>query len=171
MSDSTKTHHEVTPPGSHYQPALGVVLTIVALFVGATFFMLRYVSPASPSTTITTLTSSPSTTKPSAIVVPKSQVRVQVANGTSVTGLARTFTQHLMTLGWNTLPQVNALGPKVAATIVYFNPGYQWAAAQIANTIHVGTHAVQALGVQSPVSGYHSDDVIVILGPDAAIGG
>ena len=171
MIDSSPTHHGATPPGSHFQPALSVVFVIIALFVGATFFMVRYVAPASPSSTTTTLASSTTTTKPHSTVVAKSRVPVQVANGTSITGLARTFTQHLMTLGWDTLPQVNALGPKVTATIIYFNPGFKWAAMQIANTIHVGANAVQALGGQTPVPGARSDDVIVILGPNAAIGG
>ena len=170
MSDSSQIHQGATPPGSHYQPALSVVLIIIVLFIGTTFFMLRYVAPASPSSTTTTLASLTTTTKPSTVVA-KSSVRVQVANGTSITGLARTFTQHLMTLGWNTLPQVNALGPKVTKTVVYFNPGFKWAATQIANTIHVGAHAVQALGGQQPVAGFASDDVIVIIGPDAAFQG
>ena len=171
MSDSSQTHHGAPPTGSHYQPALSVVLVIVTLFVGATFFMLRYVAPASPSSTTTTLASSPTTTKPHSTVVAKSTVRVQVANGTLITGLARTFTQRLLTLGWDTLPQVNALGPKVTKTTVYFNPGFKWAATQIANTIHVGAHAVVALGGLRPVSGAASDDVIVILGPDAVTPG
>ena len=35
MSDTSQAHHGSTTPGSHYQPALSVVLIIVVLFVVA----------------------------------------------------------------------------------------------------------------------------------------
>ena len=165
MSDSSQPHHGSNPPGSHYQPALSVVFIIVVLFVAAAFLMLRYVSPASTSGT-TTLPPSQTTTTVHHHTVAKSTVRVQVANGTKVPNLARGFSQDLLTQGWNTLPGVN--GPKEKSTIVYFNPGFKWAAIQIANKIHVGLHAIQALNGLRPVPGASSDDVIVILGNNSA---
>ena len=161
MSESSQPHHGSNPPGSHYQPALSVVFIIVVLFVAAAFLMLRYVSPTSTSGT-TTLPPSQTTTTIHHHTVAKSSVRVQVANGTKVPNLARGYSQELLTQGWNTLPGVN--GPKEKSTIVYFNPGYKWAAIQIANKIHVGRHAIQALNGLRPVPGASSDDVIVILG-------
>jgi hypothetical protein len=97
--------------------------------------------------------------------VTKAQVRVQVANGTNVAGLARTYTQSLMTQGWDTLPEMN--GPSVTKTVVYYNPGFKWAAVEIATSINVSQSSVTALGGLSPVAGASGDDVIVILGPDA----
>jgi hypothetical protein len=94
---------------------------------------------------------------------------VQLANGTSTTGLARTYTQRLLTLGWDTLPQMN--GPKVTSTVIYYNPGFKWAAQEIANEIHASTKSVQPYNGQSLISGASTDDVIVILGPDLAITG
>lgn len=171
MSESSESQHEPHAPGSHYQPALSVVLIILVLFVAATFLMLRSSGPKNPSaaTSSTVTTPSSSTSSTTAAVVPKSQVRVQVANGTSVTGLARTYTQQLMTLGWDALPETNA--NKVTSTIVYYNPGYKWAAQSIAASIKVGGSAVQPLNGLSPVAGSSGDDVIVILGPDVAIAG
>jgi hypothetical protein len=172
MSDSSHHNHRSNAPGSHHQPALSAVLAIVILFVVATFFMLRY-SPASSfaanTSTTSPFSSSTSTTQPHSKVGPKSQVRVQVANGTSTPGLARTYTQRLLTLGWDTLPQLNS--NKVTLTIVYYNPGYKWAAQQIASDIHAGTHAVQLYNAQSLGFTVHTDDVILILGPDLAIVG
>jgi hypothetical protein len=165
MSDSSQPHHGANPPGSHYQPALSVVLIIVVLFVAAAFLMLRYVNPAATSST-TTLSPSETTTTLHHHTVAKSTVRVQVANGTKVPNLARGYSQELLTQGWNTLPGVN--GPTEKSTIVYFNPGFKWAAIQIAHKIHVGLHAVQALNGQRPVPGASSDDVIVILGHNSA---
>ncbi len=162
MSDTSQAHHGSNPPGSHYQPALSVVLIIVVLFVVSAFLMIRYVSPASTSGTTTTLPPSETTTTLHHHTVAKSTVRVQVANGTTTPNLARTFSQELLTQGWNTLPGLN--GPHETKTIVYFNPGFKWAAIQIANKIHAGLHSVQALNGLRPVAGASSDDVIVILG-------
>lgn len=164
----TPTPHEPPVPGSHYQPALSVVLIIVVLFIGSTFLMLRYNGPAGtgPATTLPTTTTLHGT---STTVVTKAQVRVQVANGTTTAGLARTYTQQLQTLGWDTLPQVNAA--RVASTIVYYNPRFLWAAQQIASAIKVSSSAIHALGGLRPVAGASGDDVIVILGPDVAIKG
>jgi hypothetical protein len=164
MSESSQPHHSANPPGSHYQPALSVVLIIVVLFVAAAFLMLRYVSPASNASSVTT--SSTTTTTVHHHTVAKSTVRVQVANGTSVPNLAHGYSQELLTQGWNALPGVN--GPHETKTIVYFNPGFKWAAIQIANKIHVGLHSIQALNGQRPVPGASSDDVIVILGHNSA---
>jgi len=166
MSDPSQPHHGSNPPGSHYQPALSVVFIIVVLFVAAAFLMLRYVSPASPSSTVTTLPPSQTTTTVHHHTVAKSSVRVQVANGTKVANLARGYSQELLTQGWNTLPGVN--GPHESSTVVYFNPGFKWAAIQIANKIHVGLHSIQALNGLRPVPGASSDDVIVILGNNSA---
>lgn len=170
MSQSPLSPPEPPTPGSHYQPALGVVLVIVALFIAATFLMLRSpgVATQGPSSTTTTTTIAHSGGTTTSLPT-KAQVRVQVANGTNTTGLARTFTQQLQTLGWDTLPQVNAA--KVRATIIYYNPGYAWAAQQIAGEIKASSSAIQPLNGLSPVAGASGDDVIVILGPDLAVKG
>ena len=168
MSQPSTPPHEPPAPGSHYQPALSVVLIIVVLFVGGTFLMLRYNGPASsgPATTLSTTTTLHGT---STTIVSKSQVRVQVANGTTTAGLARAYTQQLQTLGWDTLPQLNSA--RVASTVVYYNPKFLWAAVQIANAIKVSRSAIHPLGGLHPVAGASGDDVIVVLGPDVAIKG
>jgi hypothetical protein len=169
MSEASHPQHESRNDGSHYQPSLLVVLIILALFVAATFAMLKStnVSTQGVATSSSTTTSSPSSTV--ATVVTKSKVRVQVANGTGTTGLARTYTQQLQTLGWDTLPEMN--GPKVAATIIYYNPDSLKAAQELASEIKVSNSAIKPLDGLSPVAGASGDDVIIILGPDVAIKG
>ncbi len=143
---------------------------IVVLFVASAFLMLRYVSPAG-TTTVTTVAPSQTTTTTHPKTVSKSRVRVQVANGTSRSGLARAYTQELQTRGWDTLPQENVMCPYVKVTSVYYNPGFKWAATEIASTIHVKLRDVVPLNGLRPAPGASSDDVILILGPDApAIG-
>jgi hypothetical protein len=100
--------------------------------------------------------------------VKKSQVRVQVANGTLTQGLAARFTQKLETQDWDTLSPGNA--PHATATAVYYNPGYKSDALEIAATIKVAASAVQPLNGLDPIAGSASDDVIVVLGPNSAIG-
>jgi LytR cell envelope-related transcriptional attenuator len=164
MNDTTSTPGNGHASGSHYQPSLGVVLAIVVLFVGATFLMVRSVSPSTAATaTTTTTTSTTSGTTPPHIV--KSRVSVQVANGTDISQLAAHYTQLLTTQNWDTLPAGN--GPPEKATVIYFKAGFQAAAQEVASTIHVNSADVRPLGKAVPVTGAQSDDVIVILGPNS----
>jgi hypothetical protein len=167
MSDDSQPQHQ-PPGGSHYQPSLGVVLIILVLFVGATFLMLRATKSSNASVTAVTTTTT-AVVNGTTTTLPRNKVPVQVANGTNVSALARSYTQQLEALNWDALPQVN--GPKVSATIIYYNPGFLWAAQEIASEIKVSTSAIQPLNGLSPVSGASGDDVIVILGPDIAIKG
>jgi hypothetical protein len=162
MSETSRPQHESHSAGSHYQPGLAVVLIILVLFVGAATLMLRSPGSSKPSSVTTT-----TTTVPSRDVIPKTRVRVQVANGTDKTGLARLYTQRLMTLGWDALPEMN--GPKVSETIVYFHTGFVWAAREIAKDIEVKASQIKPLHNLAPVSGAASDDIVVILGPDLAV--
>jgi hypothetical protein len=166
MSDATPSPRDGHASGSHYQPSLAVVLIIVVLFIGGTFLMVRAISPASSSPTTTTTLPTTSTTAPPSARVIKSRTRVQVANGTSVTNLAATFTQKLMTQDWDTLPPGN--GPHEAMTIIYYNTGQLKAAQEVATTINVSQSAIYPLGHLTPVAGASGDEVIVILGNNSA---
>ncbi len=166
------TPPEPAAPGSHYQPSIGVVLVILVAFVAGAFLMLRSTKPGhpvagAPTTTVPTSSKPHGSTKTTAVV--KSTVRVQVANGTTVTGLARNFTQQLLTYGWDTLPQAN--GPRVSSTIIYFNPGFESAARMIAAELKFPASSIRPLNGGNPVAGAASDDVIVILGLNAAVTG
>ena len=153
---------------NHHQPSTPVVLVLIAVFIAGTYLMV-HVKKTTPSSVLNTL---PTTTvaggnNTTPTQPPKNKVTIQVANGTSVQGLAGTVSHNLMTYGWNMLVPLNA--PRVAATVIYYNPGYIWAASEVATTINVSTSAVQPLNSLQPVSGASADDVIVILGPDAAV--
>ncbi|MDE3009018.1 MAG: LytR C-terminal domain-containing protein [Acidobacteriota bacterium] len=145
-----------------------MMLVLVALLVVGAYAMLRAHSPASATSNTTTSVSAGATTTTSPRTVVKSQVRVQVANGTLVTGLAGTYTHQLLTEGWDVLPATNALGGHPAATEIFYTPGFKKAAQMVASSIQISPSAVQALSGQNVVAGENSDDVIVILGPDAA---
>lgn len=170
MSGPQPPAHEQPPTGSHYQPSLGIVLIIVVLFIGATFVMLRAVSPSTstPTTTTTAPSSGATTTTTAPATVVKSKTLVQVANGTNVTALAATYTQKLTILDWDTLSPIN--GPSEKTTIIYYRAGYLRAAEEIADEIKVSESAIHPLGKLKPVAGAASDDVIVILGLNSSKG-
>lgn len=92
---------------------------------------------------------------------------MQVANGTNTAGLAGSFTQRLMILGWDTLPAGNSA--HVAATIIFYNTIYRKAALEIAKTVGVSSSVVHPLNGANPIAGSPGDDVIVVLGPNSAI--
>ena len=167
MTDTSKPQGAPRDTGSHFQPSLRKMLIILVLFALAAFIMLRSPGAAGPNFSTPNITTPTSVTTQTS--VPVSQVRVQIANGTSTAGLARTYTQQLMTLGWDTLPEMN--GPKVNATIIYYNPGFLWAAQSIATALKVNAVDAQPLNGQQPVAGASSDDVIVIIGPELAVAG
>jgi hypothetical protein len=167
MSDPTSPSHEAPATGSHFQPSLSVVLIIVVLFVGATFLMVRAISPSTAATGGATTTTTSGSTTPTTIAIVKSRVRVQVANGTDISELAAHFTQILMTQDWDTLSPEN--GPHVSATTIYFNTGYQAAAIEIAATIKAPRSSVRPLHHLTTVAGASADDVVVILGPNSGI--
>lgn len=166
------SHSTASPRGAHYQPPTGRMIVILVIFVVMGIFAIHGLSPTSSatskSTTPTTQHKSPSTTTTThSTVVPKSAVTVQVANGTSISGLAGTYTQKLLLLGWATLGRAN--GSHTAATIVYYHPGYLWAANEIESEIGVSasaSHALLAKAAVPGVSGSTGDDVVVLLGPD-----
>lgn len=159
--------YSTTPRGgSHYQPRPRTAVVILVLFLAAviTFSTVTTSTPTpGAADTTTTVTSGVTTT-----TVPRSMVRVQVANGTAVSGLARQYTQQLMTLGWNTLPELNAA--KVASTIIYYNAGFEWAARDIAASLRVSLGSLIPLGAQTPVAGASGDSVVIILGPELVRG-
>ena len=148
------------------------MLIILVLFVGTTFIALRSHTASHSHPSKSTTTTQPqthnttTTTKSTSTTVPKSQVSVQVANGTTISGLAGTYTTKLQIQGWNTLPRVN--GPTETATVIYYHPSFLWAAQAIAVEIGVPASAARPLGTATPVPGATGDDVVVILGPDVA---
>ncbi len=169
---STSPDQPSTPAGSHFQPSLPVVVIILVLFVCTAFLIERSTTPthatAGPVTTTTHATAHPgtsTTTTLKPVQIPRAQVSVQVANGTSIKGFAKTVTQQLQTLGWNTLSAIN--GPHETSTIVYYKPAFRWAAITIAGELRVPVTAIHVLTSLPSVAGSSGDDIVVVLGPNA----
>jgi hypothetical protein len=166
MSDRMPSSHEARPAGSHYQPSLWVVLVIVVLFIGGAVVMLRTPGASAPGSPTTTTTATGAATTTTTGVVNRAKVTVQVANGTRVTGLAASYTQKLQLLNWATLPPGNST--PAGRTIIYFNPGYVNAAREIAAEIKMPASIVRPRGGANPIANAAHDDIILVLGPNAA---
>jgi hypothetical protein len=159
----------------HLDLARAVVVTLV--FVVLTVWLLAdqsqspKASSASTSTTTTTAHAGSTTTSSgshtTATTIPRSQVKVQVANGSTTAGVATRITQQLQTLGWNTLPPVNA-SSQVTASVVYYAANRRAQALEIASELNLAATAAQPLTTSVPVAGAAGDDVVVVVGPDLA---
>jgi hypothetical protein len=111
--------------------------------------------------TTTTKAKGPTTT------VPKAQIKVQVANASATAGAATKITQQLQTLGWNTLPPVNATA-QVPSSKIYFAQGRKAAALSVATDLKLPKSVIAPLTTSVPVPGAAGDDVVVLVGPDLA---
>jgi len=127
---------------------------------------------AAPSgATTTTAAGATTTTKKKSgattTTVPRSNIKVQVANGSGTAGVATRVTQTLQTQGWNTLPPVNA-SSQVATSSIYYAANRKPQALEIASELQLPASAVQPLTTAVPVAGGAGDDVVVVVGPNLA---
>lgn len=153
-----ETTNEKPSPVSHLDTGrAGFIAVLLAVVILITLTAIK----GTGSSTTTTTTSSTSTTT----TLPRNQVKVQVANGSGIAGIAAQVTDQLQTLGWNTLPKENASSSTVILkTTIYYAPNREWAAREIATTLKVPTSAVARLRATTPAAGASGDDVVVILG-------
>jgi hypothetical protein len=143
---------------------VGVVLGVILLNVGSRPPTdLAATLPTTPSASTTTVPAHQATT--TTTTVAKSSVKVLVANGTSLSGVAEFFTQKLQTQGWQTLTPVDTTS-HVTASNVYYAAGQQAAATEIAQSLGVKPAAVQPLTTSVPVQGTTGVSVVVVIGPD-----
>jgi hypothetical protein len=115
----------------------------------------------------TPVTTAATTTVTTASARPASAVKVLVANGSNVRGLAGLIATKLHTAGYNTLAVVNAT-QQVAASVVYYQPGYQKEAALVGQVLALAPTAVQATPSPPPVTNLSTANILVVAGPDLA---
>ena len=155
--------------------ARGVFLVAAAVALGVGILSSIGKSGAAPGaaaavTTSTTATTAPptttSTTRPLATHSPSS-VKVLVANGTNVSGVAGKLKTKLATGGYDLLAPTNTTSP-ARASAVYYAEGYQGDAQAVASAAGLGTGTLQAMTAQLPVANSSGAEVIVVIGPDLA---
>ena len=100
------------------------------------------------------------------ILHPANEVRVLVANGTGVAGAAGRVRDSLVAAsGYGTLTPTNATST-ADATSIYYAPGYELDARQIAKTLNAAPEAVGPVPAEVPVDDLLEADVLVVIGLD-----
>ncbi len=151
--------------------ALGVILLQVGTRPPAGFSVGKLPPVILPTTTVPTTAAggghTTSTTTTTSAPLDRADVKVLVANGSSVNGAAGTYTSLLSHQGWGTLTAVTA-DAKVTTSTVYYAANQQVAAADIAATLALLPAAVQPLTAAVPVPGAAAAAVVVLIGTDLA---
>jgi hypothetical protein len=154
-----------------------VLLVAVAVVIG--FLVLHHsgggttVAVAKGTTTTTAKASSktpvvpPGTTTTTTAIRPAADVKVLVANASSVRGLAGLVAAKLHTAGYNTLAVVNAT-QQLTASVIYYQPGYQREADGVAQTLGLAATTVKPTVSPPPVTNLSTANVLVVAGPDLA---
>lgn len=175
-------------PGSHaagdgsfgrsagIQVGRAVALIAVAVLLG--LFLLHRSgpggsTPALASATSTTSTTAPptsattpSTTSSSVAVKGPQNVKVLVANGSGVAGLAGRLSTRLHTQGYDTVSQGTNANQAVTATKVYYTTGFAAEATVLAQFLKLPPSAAQPMPNPPPVNNLAAANVIVDAGPD-----
>lgn len=123
-------------------------------------------SSGGATTTSAVETTVPSTAPPTT-TLDKTAFKVIVANGSGVAGSAGKWTNGLTALGYQLAPATNAKVSGQAASTVYFLPGFEPAARDVAATMGV-TNVVAWPADNPPVAEIADANVVVVLGQDVA---
>lgn len=108
-----------------------------------------------------------STTEIPDVLHEPSEVRVLVVNGVGVQGAAGRVNNELIASGYNGLSPTNTNPPAAAeASSVYYEPGYELDARQLAQALNAPPTAVAPLPDNVPVDDLLEANVVIILGPD-----
>ena len=156
----------------------GSILVVVALAVGILLMVKGgggtvAAGPGDQLVATTTTSSIPAGAGPSSTVattaLPPSAVKVIVANGSSVKGLAAKTKTTLAGAGYTNVTATDTTaGAKVTSSLVYFAAGADADAKAVARAAGFSTDRVAPLPAgQVPVSPIGDARVIVLLGPDA----
>jgi hypothetical protein len=166
------TRRRSEPTGN---PARGAALIVVAIVVG--LVLLRngidtgevVASNGGTSKTTTTTVKGGGTTTTTVALKPPAEVKVLVANGSTVNGAAKRVADALKAKGYTTLPPASVpKGKEVATTTVYFQPGFQREAAAVAAALGAPPLPAVAPMPATPPVAPSTCNVLVILGPDKA---
>jgi hypothetical protein len=152
--------------------AIAVVLGVVLLNTfddGKDPFAQSLVATDTSTTTTTTVTAPPTTTTTAparpALRAP-ADVKVLPANGTSTNRFGARVGDKLKESGFNVLSAVDSTTKPVTATAVYFTPGYEGEAADIASKLGLPATAVRSGAPTVRTDELRGANVIVVAGTD-----
>lgn len=157
----------------------GALLIAAAVLLGAGLLANGFSDDnsilSSSGSTPTTKKSTTTQPTPSTAVQPHdpAQVKVLVLNGSGKSGVAKAGADLLKAANYTTLEPGNAKGDAVAASIVYFVPGYDADAATVTAKLGLQASAAQPLPTPPPaeVTDPKDANIVVVVGSDAPIAG
>jgi hypothetical protein len=172
-----RTPRRTAPPPGPNPASRGIILVVVGVVLGLILLAkgggIGFDDDSSDVTIDTedaaaTTTTASTTTVPTTDRPPQS-VKVVVANGSDVSGLAAKTAEFLAQTGY-TSTVVTDSESQVSATVVYFAPGFESSAQAIARDLGLPETQVQALPPGAKLAGEQPTDagVIVQLGPEVA---
>jgi hypothetical protein len=97
----------------------------------------------------------------------RSDVTVAVANGSGRAKVAARTASELVTLGYRAVAALNA-NTVVATSVVYYAPGQEAAAGQVATDLGLSPDAIAPLGTAPGVQRLGAVNVLVYIGTDRA---
>jgi hypothetical protein len=157
---------------------MSIVVAAVAVLLG--FLILRDIGgsdsasseiPVDPATSETVVTDTiPVDVPVTETTLTLTAFKVQIANASKVSGSAGDLTTQLQGRGFIVQPAMNsdAATPKQTATIVYFNPGSEGAAALVATTLGGVTTAPMPNPIPTETGSILEAKVLILLGTDLA---
>jgi hypothetical protein len=156
----------------------GALLLLVAVIIGV--ILLQTADEGDPTTDVragtdqpartTTTAALPEETVPATVPLkPPAEVKVRIANGTQTKGLAKRYRDVLAPAGYNTLAAVDTSRKPVAASVVYFKPGFDREARVVAELLGFAATVVQPVPTPPPITD-DPGDVLVVIGTDGAKG-
>lgn len=153
----------------------GLLLLVVAAVIGLVLY--RSVEDVPPGTDVSATprrtTTTAETNEDGEVVAPTTvplrqpkDVKVLVANGAGISGLGGVVSERLRAPhGYNVLSPVNAPA-KVQTTTLYYTPGFDREAAEIAKVLGLPPTAVKPMPAQAPVPDTRGANVVVVAGPE-----
>jgi hypothetical protein len=163
--------------GGNLNSTMSIVVAAVAVLLG--FLILRDIrsdsgggSTATPDQAtdeaIVTDTIPVETTV--VVTVPLTAFKVQIANASKVAGSAGTMTTELQGRGFIVQPAMNSseVTPKQTATVVYFLPGFEVQAAQVAEQLGGVATAAMPAPIPTETGKLGEASVLILLGTDLA---
>ncbi|MFZ4669407.1 MAG: LytR C-terminal domain-containing protein [Microthrixaceae bacterium] len=177
-TDRPRTPQRSGPPAGPSPAARGLILVGVGVVLGLILLVRaggvgfqsgdEGVKINTDEAAVTTTISAPTTTVPTTDKAPQ-QVKVVVANGSPVSGLAGKTTAFLAQNGYSNSTATDAQS-QVSVTTVYYSPGFEASAKALARILGLNSSQVQALPNGAELAKNQPSDagVVVIAGPEIA---
>ncbi len=177
-TDRPRTPQRSGPPAGPSPAARGLILVGVGVVLGLILLVRaggvgfqssdEGVKINTDEAAVTTTSSAPTTTVPTTDKAPQ-QVKVVVANGSPVSGLAGKTTAFLAQNGYSNSTATDAQS-QVSVTTVYYSPGFEASAKALARILGLNSSQVQALPNGAELAKNQPSDagVVVIAGPEIA---